>query len=64
MQRMHLEEDLELIEKYFPGAKAVALSTPFGRMHTRSRNPRPTADSLHTTRNPHEGWTRGVAWIS
>lgn len=29
MQRVYLEEDLQLIRKYFPGAKPVALRTPF-----------------------------------
>lgn len=29
MQREYLEEDLRLIQKYFPGAKPVALRTPF-----------------------------------
>lgn len=29
MQREYLEEDLTLIGKYFPGARAVALRTPF-----------------------------------
>jgi len=28
-RRVYLEEDLDLIRKYFPGAKAVALHTPF-----------------------------------
>lgn len=29
MQRVYLEEDINLIRKYFPGAKVVALRTPF-----------------------------------
>lgn len=29
MIRAHLEEDLALIKKYFPGARRVALRTPF-----------------------------------
>jgi len=29
MQRAYLEEDVRLIRKYFPGAKSVALHTPF-----------------------------------
>lgn len=29
MRREYLEEDLRLIRKYFPGARAVALRTPF-----------------------------------
>jgi len=29
MERAYLEEDLRLIQKYFPGAQPVALHTPF-----------------------------------
>ena len=29
MTRVYLEEDVALIRKYFPGAKAIALNTPF-----------------------------------
>ena len=29
MQRTYLEEDLSQIRKYFPGARTVALRTPF-----------------------------------
>lgn len=29
MKRPYLEEDIALIQKYFPGARAVALRTPF-----------------------------------
>ena len=29
MNRTYLEEDVRLIQKYFPGAKPVALHTPF-----------------------------------
>lgn len=29
MTRTYLEEDVRLIQKYFPGARAVALRTPF-----------------------------------
>jgi hypothetical protein len=29
MNRAYLEEDVRLIRKYFPGARAVALRTPF-----------------------------------
>lgn len=65
MKRFHLEEDLELIQKYFPGAKAVTVRTPFGRMHTRNHVPRLEVDSFHeTASNPHEGWTRGILWTS
>ncbi len=29
MKRTYLEEDIELIQKYFPGARTVNLRTPF-----------------------------------
>jgi hypothetical protein len=29
MRRVYLEEDIQLIRKYFPGARTVALRTPF-----------------------------------
>lgn len=29
MKRAYFEEDIQLIRKYFPGAKTVALHTPF-----------------------------------
>jgi hypothetical protein len=29
MKRTYLEEDLQLIRKYFPGARAVSVRTPF-----------------------------------
>jgi hypothetical protein len=29
MERVYLEEDIEQIRKYFPGAKVVTLRTPF-----------------------------------
>ncbi len=29
MKRTYLEEDLQLIQKYFPGARTINLRTPF-----------------------------------
>lgn len=29
MERAYLEEDIQLIQRYFPGAKTVNLRTPF-----------------------------------
>jgi len=39
MQRVYLEEDLQLIRKYFPGAKPVALHTPFDLTTVPETNP-------------------------
>ena len=38
MERAYLEEDVEQIRKYFPGAKVVALRTPFD-LSLRPENP-------------------------
>lgn len=62
MKRAYLEEDVELIQKYFPGAKTVALRTPFGRMHSRRRAPRLERDSFNDATNPHPNWTRNASW--
>lgn len=65
MKRTYLEEDIELIQRYFPGAKAVALRTPFGSMHTRRQMPRLAPDSFQdTAANPHESWVGGMSWTS
>jgi len=64
MKRAYLEEDLGLIQRYFPGAKNVALRTPFDLTNRGQRLPRLTADSFHEIANPHEGWMPDVAWTN
>jgi hypothetical protein len=39
MRRVYLEEDVQLIRKYFPGAKTVALRTPFDLTSASEENP-------------------------
>jgi len=64
MKRTYLEEDLELIQRYFPGAKAVSLRTPFDLTRHRTRLPRLAEDSFHDTDGPQSGWRGGVLWMS
>lgn len=62
MKRTYLEEDLEQIRKYFPGARAVALRTPFD-LSRPGRRPGITLGSFRDTDEPDsEGWTGGVVW--
>jgi hypothetical protein len=42
MQREYLTEDLRLIQKYFPGARTVAMRTPFDL----TPKPRPVAPDI------------------
>ena len=37
MKRTYLEEDLELVQKYFPGARTTTLRTPFDLSRPRGR---------------------------
>jgi hypothetical protein len=64
MQRIHLEEDLEQIQKYFPGAKAVALRTPFD-FSTSSRDRKSQggilADTFHDN-SPRSRWMGDTSW--
>jgi len=64
MKRTYLEEDIELIQKYFPGAKSVALRTPFDLTHSAQRLPRLTLESFHDTGKPHASWRGGILWMS
>jgi hypothetical protein len=61
MNRAYLEEDVELIRKYFPGAQAVALRTPFDlTRHTGQRLPRLDASTFHDNDTSLQG---GVLWL-
>lgn len=65
MKRAYLEEDLELILKYFPGAKAVTLRTPFDLTQRGERLPRLAADSFREGTDTEPGsWHGGVLWMS
>lgn len=60
MKRHYLEEDIELIQRYFPGAKAVALRTPFDL--TPRKNP--ARAQLDQFRDDEQGghWYGGLLW--
>lgn len=72
MKRAYLEEDLELIRKYFPGANATTVRTPFDLTQRGQRLPRLATDSFRATGgNPHareacqgQGWAGGAAWTN
>jgi hypothetical protein len=60
--RHYLEEDLSLIQKYFPGARQVPLQTPFDLT---PRGPRRglLADPFQATSTPDYGWSREALWL-
>ncbi len=64
MKRTYLEEDLDLIRKYFPGAKAVTLRTPFDLTHTPRHLPQLATNSLHTTGSANTSWMRDILWTN
>jgi hypothetical protein len=64
MKRVYLEEDLDLIRKYFPGAKTVALRTPFDLTARDRRQQRLRTESPQNEDAPRSGWEGGVLWMS
>lgn len=60
MKRVYLEEDLELIQRYFPGAHAVAIRTPFDLTSQRA----PARVNLDQFRDDEQGgnWLGGLLW--
>lgn len=64
MKRTYLEEDLELIQKYFPGAKTIALRTPFDLTPRGQRLPRLTADSFPDEGGSGQSLQGGVLWMN
>jgi hypothetical protein len=59
MQRAYLEEDLSLIQKYFPGARSVRLRTPFDITDKPARLPRLPFSSFRDAASSSEE----AAWI-
>ena len=62
MKREYLEEDLQLIRKYFPGARTVNLRTPFDMTQRRVRprlNPAAFRDD-----NPENEWIGEALWTN
>lgn len=64
MKRTYLEEDAALIQKYFPGAKTVALHTPFDLTRKPKSTVRLSADNFHDIESGQETWHGGVLWMS
>ena len=61
MSRHYLTEDIEQIRRYFPGARAVALRTPF------DITPKPrrvVVDSFRAEPDLTVNWRRGLRWMS
>jgi hypothetical protein len=64
MLRAFLEEDLRQIQKYFPGAEAVTLQTPFD-LSTRPRQlSRQLLGQLWDDQEPGQGLGGEVVWTS
>ena len=61
MKRTYLEEDLQLIKRHFPGAKPVALRTPFN-LTPPSKRLLPLTEEFHD--RPRRGWKGGVLWMN
>jgi hypothetical protein len=61
MKRTYLEEDLELIQKYFPGAKTVTLRTPFDLTRRTGCLPRLAAADKDTG---NRSWARDILWTN
>jgi hypothetical protein len=64
MKRAYLEEDLELIQSYFPGARTVALRTPFDLSQNAQRLPRLAPSGFHEVSRAPGNWTGGILWMS
>ena len=59
MSRHYLTEDIEQIKRYFPGARAVALHTPF------DITPKPRHVIVDTFRaEPTADWQGRLRWMS
>jgi len=59
--RHYLQEDIAQIRRYFPGAKPVALVTPFDLT---PKQPRTPISLLQVSEQPNENWGKGVLqWI-
>lgn len=62
MKRHYLEEDLGLIQHYFPGATTVNLRTPFD-LTVRAVKPRVAADQFRSEDDgPRGRWYGDLLW--
>ncbi len=59
--RHYLTEDIEQIKRYFPGARAVALHTPFD---IAPKPRRLTIDTFRAEQEPTAGWQGMLRWMS
>lgn len=59
MKRQYLTEDIDQIQRYFPGAHTVALHTPFD-ITPGSR--RLVVDTFRAEHTPAMPWQRGLRW--
>jgi len=57
MKRTYLEEDLEMIQRYFPGATTVALRTPFDLTPRGQHLPRLKGSPIDSRQG-------GILWLS
>lgn len=65
MKRVYLEEDVELIQRYFPGARRTTVRTPFDLSQPQRQLPRLLPDSFRSNaRPPRAQWIGGVLWMS
>lgn len=60
MKRQYLHEDIEQIRRYFPGARPIALRTPFDLTPTRER----LITDVFRTEQPEEHWRGVLRWIA
>lgn len=63
MNRTWLKEDMELVQKYFPGAKAVSARTPFDLSPGKQNLPRLEPTGFRDNGGP-TGITRGLLWMN
>ena len=63
MKRTYLEEDLELIQKYFPGARATRLRIPLDLTQPLPRISHLRSD-IHQDSKDNTGWVGEVVWMS
>jgi hypothetical protein len=63
MKRTYLEEDIELIRRYFPGARRTTLRTPFD-LTEREHLPGIHSDKFRGEDSPQNGWKVDVLWMN
>ena len=64
MKRSYLEEDLSMIQKYFPGARSTTIRTPFDLTQRDTPMSHLEPDSFHDTTEPGSNWIQDVLWTN